>query len=72
MRVTLNRREDTLRIAFTDYDDADIARQYMLVEHDVRGDFTFLLSTRGVLLGVDVKFASSAFPEEFLNEAELV
>jgi hypothetical protein len=71
MRVTLNRHEDTLRIALTEYEDADIARQYMLVEHDVRGDFTFLLNKKGVLLAIEVKFASSALPEEFLNEAEL-
>ena len=44
----------------------------MLVEHDLRGDFSFLLNKKGVLLGIEVKFASSVFPQEFLDEAELV
>jgi uncharacterized protein YuzE len=72
MKVTLDRRADVLRIAFTDYDDAHVAREHSLVEHDVRGDFAFLLDKRGVMLGIEVKFASSALPPEFLDEAEPV
>ena len=51
MRVTHDRRSDVLRIEFARYYDGDIAREYMLVEHDVRGDFSFLLNKKGVLLG---------------------
>jgi len=45
-RVSLNRRDNIARISFTDYDDADIAREYEVVEHDVRGDFSLLFDKR--------------------------
>ncbi len=70
MRVTLDRRTNTLHIGFTEYGDGDVARDYELVEHDVRGDFAFLFDKKGVILGIEVKFASQAFPPDFLAEAE--
>jgi hypothetical protein len=72
MRVTLDRQTDTIHLYFTSYEDADVAREYMVVEHDVRGDFALVFDKRGVVLGIEVNFASSAFPQEFLAEAEPV
>jgi hypothetical protein len=71
MRVSLNRREDVVRIRFTEFSDADVAREYEVVEHNVRGDFALLFDTKGVVLGIDVKFASIAFPAGFLDSVEL-
>ncbi|MBA3365172.1 MAG: hypothetical protein H0U03_05220 [Actinobacteria bacterium] len=70
MRVTLNRRTDTVCIYLTEYEDADVARQSSLVAHDIRGDFFFDLDKRGVLLGIQVKFAASGLPSDFLEAAE--
>jgi hypothetical protein len=72
VRVTLDRQTDTLCVSFTEYDDSDIAREYSLGEHDVRGDFYFHLNKRGVLLGFEAQFASSGLPPELLDEAERV
>jgi hypothetical protein len=71
MRVSLDRRENIVRIRFTDYSDADVARIYDVVEHDVQGDFSLLFNKKGVVLGIEVKFASMAFPTEFLNSVDL-
>lgn len=46
--MSLDRRDDIARIRFTDYDDVDIAREYEVVEHDVRGDFSLLFEGKGV------------------------
>ncbi len=56
---------------FTEYADGDVAREYEVVEHDVRGDFSLLFNKRGVVLGIEVKFASSAFPLDFLVTVDL-
>ena len=62
MRASLNRSENIVRIHFADYSDADVAREYEVVEHDVQGDFALLFDKKGVVLGIEVKFASMAFP----------
>jgi hypothetical protein len=72
VRITLDRRKNTAHLHFAEYDDADVARCYHLGEHDVRGDFRFDIDKSGRLLGIEVKFAAEAFPQGFLDEAELV
>jgi uncharacterized protein YuzE len=72
MRITHDRRTNTVYIYLTDYDDGDVARWYVLVEHDVKGDFTFDFDKSGRLLGIEVKFAAQGLPPDFLEEAEVV
>jgi len=47
-----------------------VAGHYILLEHDVRGDFKFEFDKKGRLLGIEVKFAASALPTGFLDNAE--
>ena len=52
-------------IESTDYEGADVAREYEVVEHAC-------VETSPVsVLGIEVKVATSAFPQQFLDEAEL-
>jgi uncharacterized protein YuzE len=70
VRVTLNGRKDTAHIYLKDFKEEEVARHYILVEHDVAGDFKFEFDKKGRLLGIEVKFASSALPPGFLDDAE--
>lgn len=72
VRVTHDRRTNTVYIYLTEYEDADVARWYTLVEHDVQGDFWFEFDKSGRLLGIEVKFAAQGLPPDVLEEAELV
>jgi uncharacterized protein YuzE len=59
VRVTLNGRKDTAHIYLKDFKDEEVAHHYILVEHDVAGDFKFEFDKKGRLLGIEVKFASA-------------
>jgi uncharacterized protein YuzE len=72
VRVTYDGRSDTAYIHFTEFNDGDAVRQDELVEHDVRGEFSFDFDRSGRLLGIRVAFASQALPREVLDEAERV
>jgi len=70
VRVTLNRQKNIAYFRLTEYNDADVARLYSLVKHDVEGEFTFEFDKKGRLLGFEVKFASQGLPQNLLAEAE--
>jgi len=72
VRVTLDGRNDTAYIYLTDFEDEDVVSHHILVEHDVAGDFKFEFGKKGRLLGIEVKFASSALPPGFLDDAERI
>jgi hypothetical protein len=71
VRVTLDRQKNVVRVSLTEYDDAEVARWYTLVEHDIAGDFTFDFDKSGRLLGFEAKFAAQGLPADFLEHAEL-
>ena len=52
MRVSLNRREIIVRIRFANYSDANVAREYEIVEHDVQSDFSLLFDKKSVVLSI--------------------
>jgi uncharacterized protein YuzE len=70
VRVTVNRQKNIAYFHLTEYDDADVARLYSLVEHDIEGEFTFDFDKKGRLLGFEVKFASQGLPSDLLEGAE--
>jgi uncharacterized protein YuzE len=70
VRVSLNRQKNVAYFELTEYDDADVARWYPLVEHDVEGEFRFDFDKKGRLLGFEVRFASQGLPADLLDAAE--
>lgn len=72
MRVRLNPRTNAAHILFTEYTDADVARWKFLADGDINGEFTFNFDQGGRLLGIEVKFASAAFPPGVLVDVDPV
>ena len=72
MRITLSGRANTAYILFTEYTDGDVARSKFLADDDINGEFTFDFDQGGRLLGIEVKFASAAFPPGVLEDADPV
>jgi hypothetical protein len=70
VRVSLNRQKNVAYFELTQYEDADVARCYPLVKHDVESEFRFDFDKKGRLLGFEVRFASQGLPADLLDAAE--
>jgi len=67
--VTLDGRKDTAYIYLKDFEDEEVACDYILVEHVVAGDLKFEFDKEGRLLGIEVKFAPTRFRPVFSSTA---
>jgi hypothetical protein len=69
VQITLDRRNDKLKISFTEFDDADVAYTQMVYGYwsAGRGYPTLLFNKGGKLLGIEVENASHAMPEDFMR-----
>ena len=70
MRVSVNRAKNIAYFELTDYEDADVVRNYGLAEHDVGGEFRFDFDRSGRLLGFEVRFAAQGLPTDLFDSAE--
>ena len=70
MRVSVNRQRNVAYIELTNYEDADVARYFDVVEHNISGEFRFDLDKSGRLLGLEVRFAAEGLPPDLLEAAE--
>lgn len=68
--MSVNRAKNIAYFELTEYDDADVARNYLLAEHDVSGEFRFDFEKSGRLLGFEVRFAGEGLPAELFDGAE--
>jgi hypothetical protein len=70
VRVSVNRAKNIAYFELTEYEDADVARNYLLAEHDVSGEFRFDFDNGGRLLGFEVRFAAEGLPAVLFDDAE--
>jgi uncharacterized protein YuzE len=72
MRVTFNRRDNAVYIAFKDVAAGESARQHQVDEPHTRGMIGLDFDKKGRLIGIEVLDATQALPPELLDHAERI